>query len=396
MPAPAHPPRLAATELLRRRDEPTSGKVTSIELFFDLVFVFAVTQLSHALLADLTPLGALRAVVLFVAVWWVWIYTGWVTNWLDPGHAAVRALLFLLMLAGIVMAVSIPHAFADTGWPFALSVVLAQCGRSLFMIVAVRRRDAANMQNFQRILSWQALGGLFWVAGAALPGARLVLWLLAMAIEFASPALGFFVPGLGRSRSADWDVSGEHLAERCSLFVIIALGEALILTCVTFEKAEWHVPTFAALLASFGGSVAMWWIYFDTGAERGAHAIEHAERPGWLARLGYTYLHLPSVAGIVLAAVGDELVLAHPGGHTEPSTALVVVGGAALFILGNLFFKLSIAGRMPLSHQVGLLLLVGCAAASPHIAPLALALAVTGALAVTAAWETASLRGRLL
>jgi low temperature requirement protein LtrA len=150
-----------------------------------------------------------------------------------------------------------------------------------------------------------------WIAGAAAgPATRLALWALAIGIEVVSPAAAFYVPGMGRSRTIDWDVSGAHLAERCGLFVILALGETLILTCVTFEKAGWSALTVAALLVSFATTVAMWWIYFDTGVERAEHAITGAQEPGRLARLGYTYLHLPIVAGIVLAAVGDELVLA--------------------------------------------------------------------------------------
>ena len=379
--------------LLRRRDAPAGSKVTSIELFFDLVFVFAVTQLSHALLAELSAAGALRALVLFVAVWWVWIYTAWATNWLETGHGLVRALLFLLMLAGIAMAVAIPHAFGPAGWAFALSVVLAQCGRSAFMIAALRGTAAANMRSFQRILCWQALGGAFWLAGAAWADHRLALWALAAGIEFVSPALSFFVPGLGRSRPTDWDISGEHMAERSGCFVIIALGEALIMTCIAFERAGWGDAPLLALLASFAGSVAMWWIYFDSGAERGAQAIGEAEVPGRLARLGYTYLHLPIVAGIVLEAVGDELVLAHPSGETSRALVLVVVGGAAAFLLGNLAFKSVLAGRLPLSHLVGLALLAGCAAAGAALGPLALALGVTAALVLTATWETGSLRG---
>lgn len=381
-----------SSALLRRRDRPSGSKVTNIELFFDLVFVFAITQLSHALLADLSPGGGLRTLVLFVAVWWVWIYTGWATNWLETSHSAVRLLLFLLMLAGIVMAVCTPHAFGAAGWGFALAVVLAQCGRSLFMIAAFRRASPAGMRNFQRILCWQALGGLFWLAGAALPDTRLMLWLVAIGLEFASPALSFFVPGLGRSHTTDWNVSGEHMAERTSLFVIIALGEALIMTCIAFERAGWSTEALLALLVSFTGSVAMWWIYFDTAVERGTRAISHAADPGRAARLCYTYLHLPIVAGVVLAAVGDELVLAHPSGQPDQAAVLVVAGAAVVFLVGNLLFKCTLAGRVPLSHLIGLGLVLVLAAAGPGLAPLLLSAAIAAALVLTAFWETTSLR----
>jgi low temperature requirement protein LtrA len=384
------PPR----SLLRARGGPAGSRVTFIELFFDLVFVFAITQLSHTLLADMSAAGVARTAVLFVSVWWVWIDTSWVTNWLDPARAPVRVMLFLLMLAGIVMATALPQAFGPLGWPFALAHVLAQAGRSAFMITALRRESPANMRNFQRILAWKCLAGLFWLTGAAAPPAmRLALWALAIGLESAAPAVAFHVPGMGRSRTTDWDVSGAHMAERCGLFVIIALGETLILTCVTFEKAGWSTLTFAALLVSFATTVAMWWIYFDTGIERAEHAITGAQEPGRLARLGYTYLHLPIVAGIVLAAVGDELVLAHPTGHSDAATQAIVVGGPALFLAGALLFKWAAAGRAPLSHWIGLALLTVCAMAGHAVSPLLLAVLVSAALAVTAAWETASLRG---
>jgi low temperature requirement protein LtrA len=143
-----------AGSLLRARDGHRSSRVTHIELFFDLVFVFAITQISHTLLADMSAAGVARVAVLFVSVWWVWIYTSWATNWLEPDRAPVRALLFALMLGGIVMATAIPHAFDSLGWPFTLAHVLAQCGRSGFMIAALRHESPGNMRNFQRILAW--------------------------------------------------------------------------------------------------------------------------------------------------------------------------------------------------------------------------------------------------
>jgi low temperature requirement protein LtrA len=380
--------------LLRPRDDHHGSRVMHIELFFDLVFVFAITEISHLLLADLSLAGAARTALLFAAVWWVWIYTTWATNWLNPERLPVRLLLFLLMLAGLAMATAIPRAFDTLGWAFAGAHVTAQVGRSLFMIVALKRHSHANAVNFQRILAWQVLASGFWLGGAASAAdTRLLLWAIGMAIEFVSPALWFYVPGLGRSQASDWNVAGEHMAERCALFVIIALGETLILTGVTFEKAGWSWLSVAGMLASLTCTVAMWWLYFDTGAARGTQRIEESAAPGRMARLGYTYLHLPVVAGIVVAAVGDELVIAHPTGHTDLATALVVIGSPMLFLAGLLLFKRAVAGRTPLSHQLGLALLALAGIAWPFVAPLPLLILVSVVLIATAAWETASLRG---
>jgi low temperature requirement protein LtrA len=151
--------------LLRPRRAGETMPVTNIELFFDLVFVFAVTQLSHSLLHHLTPAGALQTLILFLAVWWVWIYTSWVTNWLDPDRAPVRFLLFALMFAGLILSISIPDAFGGHGLTFASAYVFMQLGRPLFMLWALGDADTGKTQNFQRIASWAALSGLFWLAG---------------------------------------------------------------------------------------------------------------------------------------------------------------------------------------------------------------------------------------
>jgi low temperature requirement protein LtrA len=379
--------------LLRIRREHEHAKVGFVELFFDLVFVFAITQLSHALLEHLTLLGAIRATLLLLAVWWVWIFTSWVTNWLDPETPAVRLLLFVLMLAGLVLSTSLPEAFGSRGIVFAAAYVFMQVGRSLFMVWALGPGSPRNRRNFQRITAWLALSGVFWIVGGLMDGAaRFGLWALALFLEYLSPAVGFFVPGLGRSTTAEWDVEGGHMAERCGLFIIIALGESILVTGATFGGLAWTPATAAAFATAFVGSVAMWWIYFSIGAERGSRLIASAADPGRLARLAYTYAHLPIVAGIIVAAVADELVLTHSTGHTGLETMAAVLGGSALYLVGNMLFKRATAGRLPLSHLVGLLLLILLVPLSPAASPLALAAAAMLVLVLVAIWEWASLR----
>jgi low temperature requirement protein LtrA len=377
----------------RLRGPGAEAKVSNVELFFDLVFVFAVTQLSHTLLKDISWHNALQVGVLFLAVWWVWIYTSWVTNWLDPDHTPVRTALFLLMLAGLVLSISIPQAFGERGLMFAAAYVAMQAGRSLFMLWALRGVNPANFRNFQRILSWSVLSGAFWLAGGLHEGeTRLALWIAALVLEYCGPALGFRVPGLGRSTTAEWDIDGGHLAERCSLFIIIALGESLLVTGATFEHSLMDGPTIAAFLSAFVASAAMWWLYFDTGAARGSHSIEHADDPGRLARLAYTYLHLMIVAGIIVSAVADEMTLAHPLGAADGRSAAMIVAGPLLYVAGNGLFKRAYTGRFPLSHGVGLAILAASALIGWHWPPLALYAATTLALLVAAAWETRSLK----
>lgn len=368
-------------------------KVTMVELFFDLVFVFAITQLSHALLADVSVANGLKIGFLLLAVWWVWIYTSWVTNWLDPDQPPVRMMLFCLMLSGLVMSAALPRAFTDRGLVFALAIVAIQVGRSLFTCWALRRHSDGNYRNFLRISCWLGLSGLFWIAGGLVDGgARVAFWVIALAIEYAGPATGFWTPHLDRSTTKDWDVDPAHMAERCALFVIIALGESLLVSGATFAKADWKPTTLTAFFVVVVSTIAMWWIYFNSGAEEAAHRFRRTDDPGRIARLAYTYLHLPIVAGVIMTAASDELVLAHPYGTTDGKTAAMLIGGPMLFILGNLLFKRVTVGRLPLSHLIGLFLLALLVPATAWLWPLGVAALCAGALILVAAWEALSLK----
>jgi low temperature requirement protein LtrA len=375
---------------LRVRGGP--ARVTFVELFFDLVFVFAVTQLSHGLLEHLTPLGVLQTAILMLAIWWAWIDNAWVTNWIDPDKAPVRLLLFVLMFGGLVVSVSIPEAFAGQGVVFGLAYAAFAVTPKFFMLWATRNHDPAYYRNFQRIAIWRCAGAALWVAGGfADPSTRLAIWALALAVDTVSPLVGFYVPGLGRSTTADWNVEGHHLAERCGLFIIIALGESVLITGQTVARLPWTAVNIAAFVNAFAGSVMMWAVYFNIGAERSTHHFVASDDPGRIARTGYTYMHIPIVAGIIVSAVADELVLHHPGGHTDVKTALAILGGPALYLVGNALFKRLTAPVLPLSHLVGLGLLALFSFAVPYVPPLALSAAATAVLLLVAVWEWLSI-----
>lgn len=379
------------TGLLRTRHE-GGQRVTFMELFFDLVYVFAVTQLSHLLLDHLDIHGAAQTLLLLLAVWWAWIDTAWMTNWLDPERAPVRILLFALMLFGLVISASIPGAFGERGLAFAIAYGAVAIAPKFFMLWALKRHDAGNYRNFLRITVWRAAGAACWLAGGFASGeARLAVWALALAVDTASPLIGFWVPGLGRSSTADWVVEGGHLAERCALFIIIALGKSVLITGATSAGLAATLINDAAFANAFIGSVAMWAVYFNIGAERGSQLIAHSDDPGRLARSGYTYLHVLMVAGIIVAAVGDELMLHHPGGPTDPRTVAVILGGPALYLLGNSLFKWLSAPYAPLSHMVGLVLLALLAPPAPALTPLALSAAANAVLIAVAIWEWISI-----
>ena len=370
-----------------------------VELFFDLVFVFAVTQLSHTLLADLTAAGLASVGLLMLGVWWVWINTSWVTNWLDPERIPVRVALFALMLAGLGISIAIPKAFDSRGLLFALSFTAMQLGRTLFFLWAVRHESTHLRRNFRRILVWFTVGAAFWILGALnTHDARFAWWALALSIETLGPIAYYYVPGMGRARVEEWDVEGAHLAERCALFVIIALGESLLVTGMAFSGRTWDAPTSLGFANAVVGTILMWWIYFDTGAKRATARIEHASEPGREARSAYTYVHAVIVAGIIACAVADELVIAHPM-HAESLALAIVLGGPIVYVAGNAMFKWITNDRRtpPLSHMVGLALLglLAWPAWKHSLAPLHLAFLANVVLLMVAAWESLAVRRRV-
>ena len=173
--------------------------------------------------------------------------------------------------------------------------------------------------NAIRITAWLSASAIFWIAGGFAEGnARLLLWAVALGIEYLSPAVRFWIPKYGASQVADWVVEGGHMAERCAGFIIIALGESIVVIGATFAELAWTLETVGAFASAFIGSLAMWWIYFHKGAEAGSEQISSSSEPGRLARLAYTYLHMPIVAGIIVSAVADELVLKHPARPFRP------------------------------------------------------------------------------
>ena len=383
------------TALFRAAEPDQQSRVTNAELLFDLVFVFAVTQVSHFLLSRFTPAGAVETALLFLAVWWVWVFTAWITNWLDPEQTAVRILLFLLMLAGLVLSTSIPHAFEDRGLWFAAAYAAMQVGRTAFFVAAAPPSRPAVRRNGIRILAWLAASAVFWILGGLAEGERrLWLWGLALAIEYASPLVRFWIPLYGASTIQDWYVKGGHMAERCAGFILIALGESIVVTGATFADLNWTAPTALAFVSAFTASIAMWWIYFHRGAEAGSEKISKSAESGRLARSAYTYLHMPIVAGIILSAVADDLVLAHPDGHSDLKTLACAVGGPLLFLVGTVLFKHNIRGFLQLSHGVGIVALGGLALYATDLSPLALSLLTTLVLIVVAIWESLSLRSK--
>ena len=388
----------AARQSMLRNHGGGHAPVSNLELFFDLVYVFAITQASQFLHHHLTPLGLFQGGLLFLALWWAWMYTTWATNWTNPDRLPIRLMLLALMLLSLTLAVALPNAFGDKALIFAASYVALQLGRSLFLAEVFRREGAVNTLNQLRISLWFAGSALFWIGGALAGGtAQLVAWLIALGIEYSGPFALFVVPGLGRSQLRDWDISGSHMAERCALFIIIALGEGIVVTGASFAGLSMEPGRVAAFVIAFVGSALMWWLYFDLGMERGARMIAGHSQAGRVARNAYTYLHMPIVLGIIMVAVGDALLLEHWDEAAGREFVLFQIGGTMLYLAGVGLFKrvANTFGNFPFSHLIALLLLLALAAAGlawPIGSDLLAGLGVI-VLLVTAVWEWTSYHG---
>ena len=362
-----------------RRAAGVEQRATTLELFYDLVFVFAITQVSHLLLAHLTWEGAGQSALVLLVVWWSWNYTTWVTNELDPASVVVRLLLIALMLGSLLMAIAIPEAFGDKALLFAASYVAIQIGRHSFLTFVAADRGTIERERAGRILTWFVAAGLLWIAGAVADGAtRTVLWLAALALDYGAPLVTFWVPQRPRLSPEAWEVGTEHFAERFQLFIIIALGETIVVTGATTSDLELDTPRVAAFALAFLATAAMWWLYFSYVATIAQRRLELAPDRTKLARDGYTYLHVLLVAGVILAAVGDELVIAHPTEELAAAQAAAVVGGPALYLLAHALFRLRMAGTV---SRKRLTAGVACAALG-LLAPYVPALVVTALLVV--------------
>ncbi|MGK5011002.1 low temperature requirement protein A [Janthinobacterium sp. MDB2-8] len=383
---PSHP-------LLRHRDG-HHARVTYEELFFDLVYVFAVTQLSHKLLTSLTLVGAIETLILWFAVWLGWQYTCWVTNWFDPETPRIRGMIFATMLLGLVMAASIPLAFSDRGLIFACAYATMQVGRTAFIALQLPVGHPLAL-NYRRMLGWVSIAAVFWIAGAlARDETRALLWLAAVLCEYISPMFGFALPGLGRSRTQEWTIEGGHLTERCQLFVIVALGETVLASGATLSSTDiWTPAVLQALLSTFVGILAMWWLYFGTSSKDAMAAITHSKDPG---RIGayFHYIHAILIAGVIVTAVGNDLVLAHPYAQPTFSQIVVLLSGPAIYLLGSAIYKKIVYGVLPRSHMAGVLILLALLPVAFAANMSLIGWLTTVTLLVVNFWDMYLLRGR--
>jgi low temperature requirement protein LtrA len=360
-------------------DDPAAERgqrVTPLELFFDLVFVFAITQVTGFLSDDPTWGGLLRGLMLLGALWWAWAAYAWLTNTLNPEEGGVRLAVFGSIAAMLIVALATPNAFATDGVTFGVAYfVVRALHLVLYAIAGWGDRDLLGA--VLRIVPTAILGpALLVIAGFFDGTTQLGLWGAALAIDY----LGVLV---GHMRG--WRVSPEHFVERHGLVVIIALGESIVALGVGAAGVPLDAGLIAAALLGIAVVASIWWSYFDwvtfvsqarladaTGAERAA-----------LARDLYSYLHLPMVAGIVLFALGLKTTLADVEGSLRTIPALGLCGGVALYLLAHTASRLRIGGGLGRGRPVATILLLGLlplASRIPALAALGLVAAICAAL----------------
>ncbi|MDR3067896.1 MAG: low temperature requirement protein A [Cellulomonas sp.] len=375
------------TSLLRPGRDAGHATVSNVELFYDLVFVFAVTQLSQLLVHDLGPRALVQTFILAASLWTLWIDTAWVTNWLDPRRTPVAAGLLVTAGLSLVLSAAISEAFDGRAWYYAVPVVTIQVGRSVLTAWAMARHWPENALSFVRIGLWHCASGTLWLLGAAAgPDVRLWVWLAAVAVELAGPRAMFWVPRLGGTSARTWDVHPEHMSERVSLFVIIVLGESIVVTGASFAETE-HLDgvAWSSLAAAFVSTVACYLLFFRRTHDRGAEYFAAQEHPGMVAQTAYTYVPLLLVLAVVGIAVGDELVLAHPAGEdgiTPTWTAWLVCGATAMYLGGNTAFHRATGRGWSRPHLVATLALVALVPLGAYTTPLTLSWVVNGVMVV--------------
>jgi low temperature requirement protein LtrA len=342
--SPANVPRMGIT--LRRGE-----LVSPLELFFDLVFVLAITQCTALMAADPTWAGIGRALLVLGLLWWSWVGYAWLTSVVDPDEGPVRLVLFAAMAALLVTSLCVPGAFGGNGLVFAVAYGAVRAAHIALFVLA-SRDDAGLRHSVVGLGVSTAIGVAILVAGAFFDGnARAAVWAAALVFDMAGPV--FIDPG-------GWRLVPGHFAERHGLIVIVALGESIVAIGVGAE-GDVDAGVIAASVLGMAVACALWWAYFDVSAPAAARRLAEVEEGSIrnrLARDGFSYLHLPMVAAIVLMALAMKKTLAHVGDPLEPEVAAALVGGAALYLLAHVAFKLRALGTLSVPRTVAAALLL--------------------------------------
>ncbi|MGW4461073.1 low temperature requirement protein A [Micromonospora sp. NPDC004704] len=340
------------TGLIRSSDAPE--RATLLELLFDVAYVAALTLSSMRLAEEVTLTEAVRLLVLVMAIWWTWSITALLTDFYNPERLPIQAMIAGKLLGSILLAATMPRAFSNLGWLFAAAYVAMHVGRGIVLVSVLRSTTARTRA--ARFLFWFVISGALWVGGIFVEGwDRFGLWALAITIDYVSAALRYPTPLIGRVPLKQYDKASGHLGERYQQFLILALGDLLLVPTLRISGSEFTVMRVAAFVLAFVTTLMFWQIYvFRAGAFLQV-ALE--VRPGRITRWA-PYTHLLMVLGVVSSAAGFDLVIDRPGGSTQAGLICVIFGGPALFLIGRSAFEYEVFRTVSRARLGWLLVLV--------------------------------------
>jgi low temperature requirement protein LtrA len=365
-------------------------RVSALELFFDLVFVFAITRTTELLTEEPSWTGLLHGLLVLAVVWWAWDGYAWLTNEVDTERDAVRLSIFAAMGAMLLVGLATPGAFGADATLFALAYAAVRLVHVVLYLQAAGRERGARA--IRRLLPSIAIACALLFAAAATDGTtQTLLWVAAVAADY----LGLLISG-----TKGWQVSASHFAERHSLIILIALGESVVDVGAGVREEPIGVAVVVAALLAAAAIAALWWAYFDVVApvaERRMRAAAAEERVN-IARDSYTFLHLPMVAGIVLMAAGIKVAIGQLSDPLETVTAVELCGGPALYLVAHVLFRLRNVGsinRQRLVATAALLLVIPVATSTSALLGLALVAAILVALIAFEALHFRDARARI-
>ena len=358
-------------------------RVTPLELFFDLVFVFAITQVTNLMAEDPSWEGLGRGAVVLAALWWAWAAYAWLTNTIDPDEIRARLAIFTAMAALLVASLATPEAFDDDALIFGVAYAIV---RALHIyLYAVGSPDVGVRQAILRLAPTSFIGSGLIIAAAFTDGwLQGALWLLALVIDYGGPLI---------AGNSGFTLHPGHFAERHGLIIIIALGESIVAIGVA-ATAELTAGVIAAGVLGIAVAAALWWAYFDVVAVVAETRLRQTHGPGQraMARDSYSYLHMPMVLGIVLIALGIKKTLAHVDAPLDSVPAVALFGGAVLYLLAHIAFRLRNVGSLNPQRLVAALACLALIALALEADALVALGALAAVLSLLIAYEAIHLR----
>ncbi|MGC4880565.1 low temperature requirement protein A [Micromonospora sp. DT43] len=381
------------------RGEASLQRATFLELFLDLVFVFALTRISARVIADFTDgqrgvlAGLGQALLLFLALWAVWSLTVWSTSWLDPEAPIVQTVIVLTMIGAMTMAVAVPDAFGARAALFAITYVSLQIGRVVYFHVAGHGRP--DPRQTLRVLLWFGVNAPLWIIGGLVDDGtvRGPLWTVAVLVDYTGLYLGWPTPRIGAQRIGGRMIAAEHLAERYQQFLLIAIGEAIFVLGLAFSGSGFHADQTGGYVLALTTTVLLWRIYFHVAGRVQDTAVSHSHNAPRLAT-EMAFAHLVMIAGIVLTGVGFELFITEPRGHLPAAWLIAILGGPVLFLAGRSALEYQVFARVSRSRLAGLLALGLLVPVTIHLEPLTAGAAAAVVLAAVAVGDSRRSRQR--